>query len=476
MGGLLRRVDWTVILWYVVVGVVLVTVGAAGPVLKPIWVSISMIYLGIGILLGPMVLGLLNVTLIEEKKPLEHLTEAAVVISLFAAGLRMRMPLMDKGWLAPAILATVTMVTTVALTAAIGYWWLGLSLGMAVLLGAVLAPTDPVLASEVQVENPDDKDRLRLMLTGEAGLNDGTAFPFVLLAVGLVGLHIGEPLHPLGEFGWKWVTIDLLWRVVGGLLIGWYGGCWLAAAATWCRQRIKATTGSDELLSIGLIALIYGIALLAMTYAFLAVFAAAVAFRRRELADNADKSEKEAMAEASDAATRNLEEEDAAPQVDEHRVESKEQAAVILARDQMEVADTLERLVQVILVVLVGVTILPTLSWDLTPWFVAIVLLFVVRPLAVLLTVYGGGVLWRQRLMTAWFGIRGIGTLYYLTHAFGLGVSAALYEESRLVADVCLATITLSIILHGTSVTPLMKWYENRCEKDDQKSAEPSPA
>ncbi len=140
------------------------------------------------------------------------------------------------------------------------------------------------------------------MLTGEAGLNDGTAFPFVLLAVGLIGMSVGEPLHPLGTFGWKWVAMDVVWRILGGVVIGWYGGCWLARGAIWCRQQTKASAGADEMLSLGLIALIYGVALLAHTYAFLAVFAAAVAFRRLELADHPGQSESEAFEEAKEEA------------------------------------------------------------------------------------------------------------------------------------------------------------------------------
>ncbi len=130
-----------------------------------------------------------------------------------------------------------------------------------------------------------------------------------------------------------------------------------------------------------------------------------------------------------------------------------------MLRDQVEVADALERLVQVTLVVLIGVLVLPRLSWDLRPWLAGAAMIFVVRPVVVYLTARRCDINPRQRLMTAWFGIRGIGTLYYLTHAFGLGATDAYPEASRFLADICLATITLSILLHGTSVTPLMAWY-----------------
>ena len=111
------------------------------------------------------------------------------------------MPLTDRHWVAPTILASATMLATVAATAAIGHFALGMPLGLAVLLGAVLAPTDPVLAGDVQLDHPDDTDGLRRTLTGEAGLNDGTAFPMVLLGVGLVSADY----HDLGTYGWRWL-------------------------------------------------------------------------------------------------------------------------------------------------------------------------------------------------------------------------------------------------------------------------------
>ncbi len=209
------------------------------------------------------------------------------------------------------------------------------------------------------------------------------------------------------------------------------------------------------MLSLGLIALIYGLALLVHTYAFLAVFAAAVAFRRLELADNSDQSEAEAIAEA---------EREADQARLKHEAEKPEHARAILLRDQVEVADSLEKLVEVTLVVLVGAMLLPRLSWDFTPWLFAALMLLLVRPICVYLTARRCEITPTQRGMTAWFGIRGIGTLYYLTHAFGLGVLDAEPELSRLLADICLATITLSILLHSTSVTPLMRWYAKRCE------------
>ena len=119
----------------------------------------------------------------------------------------------------PAIrLASLSMVLTIAGLAALAHWALGLQWGLAVVLGSILAPTDPVLASDIQVRDIKDRDALRFSLSGEAGLNDGTAFPFVMLGLGLMGLH------DLGNYGLTWIAKDVLWAISAGLAIGWATG------------------------------------------------------------------------------------------------------------------------------------------------------------------------------------------------------------------------------------------------------------
>ena len=132
-----------------------------------------------------------------------------MLLSLFTSGLKMSVGLRDRRWFPPLRLALLSMLATVALITAAGVWLLGLPLGAAVLLGGILAPTDPVLATEVQVDNPADRDQLRFALTGEGGLNDGTAFPVVMLGLGLLGAH------EIGTLGWRWLAIDVLWATGG---------------------------------------------------------------------------------------------------------------------------------------------------------------------------------------------------------------------------------------------------------------------
>ena len=143
-----------------------------------------------------------------------RITEIALLIALFTVGIKIRVPIGDWRWSVPLRLATISMVLTILGVAIVAVVLLDFDWRLALVLGAVLAPTDPVLASDVQLRSAQDRDSLRFGLTGEGGLNDGTAFPFVLLGLGLMGLH------ELGFAGWRWLAVDLVWGTVGGLGIG----------------------------------------------------------------------------------------------------------------------------------------------------------------------------------------------------------------------------------------------------------------
>jgi len=193
-----------------IAGALMILMAPTSSALRRLPLSTGMLYLLVGLAIGPGAIGLFDLDPVRDAKLLEHLSEAVVLVSLFTVGLKLALPLSDPRWRLPLRLALGPMVVTVALIAPLG-WAIGLPIGAAVLLGAVLAPTDPVLASDVQVSDPEDRDRLRISLTGEGGLNDGTAFPFVMLGLGLLGLH------ELGEFGGRWVAVDVVWAAVAGL-------------------------------------------------------------------------------------------------------------------------------------------------------------------------------------------------------------------------------------------------------------------
>jgi NhaP-type Na+/H+ or K+/H+ antiporter len=433
------------IIWFLVVGVLLVLMALGGSVLKRLPLSTSMLYLAVGVALGPVGLGLIDVDPLEHATLLERVTEVAVLISLFSAGLKLRVSWRDRRWRTPIRLATLSMFVTVALVAALGMYGLGLSLGGAVLLGAILAPTDPVLASDVQVESATDRDRLRFALTGEAGMNDGTAFPFVMLGLGLLGLH------EIGPYGWKWFTVDLVWAVVSGIAVGWILGTLVGQLVLYLRRQHREALGTDDFLALGLIAFSYGGALLVKGYGFLAVFAAGLALRNIEQRHAEASGGPNAPPALQDAAAAGSEEEMATHEAT---------APAYMAQAALGFTEQLERIGEVAVVLLVGGMLTYATIDPKVVWFVP-ALFFVVRPIAVRLGAPLGGAPSIQRHLTIWFGIRGIGSIYYLTYAIAHGLPAELARE---LSAITLSTVALSAIAHGVSVTPLMRRYERKIE------------
>ena len=215
-------------LGFALVGLLLVVMTLSSSLISRVPFSSAILYLAVGVGIGPWGLGLLVLDPVDDAHLIERLTEMAVLISLFSVGLKLDLPLRDRRWRIPVQLASVSMVITVGAITAVGVWLLNLPLGAAVLLGAILAPTDPVLASDVQVADPQDRDRLRFGLTGEGGLNDGTAFPFVMLGLGLFSLH------DLGEWGWRWWAVDVVWAVVGVWPLASCSAPWWGASSCTC--------------------------------------------------------------------------------------------------------------------------------------------------------------------------------------------------------------------------------------------------
>ena len=255
-------------LWLLFSGLLMTTMALSGTTLTRAPVTAAILYLVAGYALGPAAGNILTPDPLRYSVLLERIAEIAMLISLFAVGLKLGLPLRDHGWRLPARLAVISMMATVALLTLLGIRLLDLSLGAAVLLGAILAPTDPVLASDVQVAAVEDRDRLRFSLTGEGGLNDGIAFPFVMLGLGLLDLH------SLGAHGWRWLVFDVLWGAVGGLAIGGLLGWAVGTLVVYLRSRHEESVGRDEFLALGLIALSYAIAVLCGAGGFLAVFGA----------------------------------------------------------------------------------------------------------------------------------------------------------------------------------------------------------
>ncbi len=430
-------------MWCLLAGLLLTSMALSGTSVRRLPVTAAMFYLLVGYALGPSATGYLLPDPLLYSILLERIAELAVLISLFAVGLKLGLPFRDRGWRLPARLAVVSMTVTVALVAGLAMWLLHLSLGAALLLGAILAPTDPVLASDVQVAAVGDRDRLRFSLTGEGGLNDGAAFPFVMLGLGLLGLN------DLGPHAWRWLLEDVLWATVGGLSIGGLLGALIGRLVVYLRSRHQESVGRDEFLALGLIALTYGAAVLCHTAGFLAVFAAGLALQRVK-----ESPVTGASATAPEAGLQSAEAHAALATDGDH-------ASAYMTQEVQGFNEQLERLAEVVVVLLVGAMLAYIHLPANAAWF--IVLLFaVVRPVSVSLGLVGARVSRDQRLLISWFGIRGIGSVYYLMFAINQGLARPLAEQ---VIALTLSVVAVSIVVHGVSVTPLMGFYGRRKDR-----------
>ncbi|MCD6052514.1 MAG: Na+/H+ antiporter, partial [Verrucomicrobia bacterium] len=348
-------------LWYLLMGALLVAVALISSMVKRLPLTTTMLYLGVGVLLGPLMAGVAAIDPFKDGGWLERLAELAVLVSLFTTGLKLRVSLRHKDWLVPLRLAVVTMIFTVGMVTMAGVWWLGLPLGAAVLLGAILAPTDPVLASEVQLESPTDRNKLRFNLTAEAGLNDGTTLPFILLGLGLLGLEGGSS-------GWRWAVFDLIGAAMGGLAVGALCGTFLGQLVLYLRRAHKESFGLDEFLALGLIGLSYGLAGLLHVNGFLAVLAAGLALRHVERRHTGEKPP-EIVALAVAGKKKEL-------------ATHPEKAPAYLAEAVLGFNEQVERILEVVLVLLVGVMLTPKFL-NLAHLLFVPALLLIIRPLAV---------------------------------------------------------------------------------------------
>jgi len=424
----------------------------AGSLVSLLPLSPAMVYLGAGVVLGPAAFAVVDLHPLEDAELIERIAEVVVLLSLLTAGLKLRIPLRHRRWVAPVLLATVAMSLTVGAVALVGVLALGLPLGAAIVLGGILAPTDPVLASDVQTADPWDRDRLRFTLAGEAGLNDGTAFPFVLLGLGVLGAE------QVGTTGLEWVSRDVVWAVSAGIVVGAVLGTLVGRLVLHLRRERQQGLGREELLALGLLALTYGGAELVGAYGFLAVFAAGIALRRVEW-------------RASDEAEGAPEPEEVAGVASDPEAAMRhETAPAYMAHVVLGFTEQLERAAEAFVVTLVGVLVLVLDPPGEALWFVP--LLFVaIRPAAVLLTLAPLRPRRHDVLLASWFGIRGVGSIFYL--AFALVSGALEPADAELVTALVLTTVAASIVVHGISTTPLMRHRE---EHEARRSPEPEIA
>ena len=426
-------------IWFLITGTLLLLMVLIGTVLKRLPISTAIIYLLIGVALGPYGVGYLRIDPLASAAALEHISEIAVLISLFTVGLKLRVSVFDRAWRLTLRLAGWTMLMTIALITAFAIPTLNMPLGVALLLAAIFAPTDPVLASDVQVYDASDRDRVRFGLTGEGGLNDGIAFPFVMLGLGMMGLH------DLGEGGVDWLWRDVLWPITVGVTSGWLCGYLVGHWVIYLRRVHQEALGLEEFLALGLIAFSYGVALLINSYGFLAVFAAGLGLRRIVRNPVVD-----AMTSVS---TQLQQEHPEKLPVDQPSVMPAHMATALVDFNAQ-----LERIVEITVVVILGSMISASSFTPKILWF-AVLLFFFVRPIAVWLGLLGSNTPRTQRLLIAWFGIRGLGSIYYLMYAINHGLPAA---TAASLIPLVFGVVAISIFIHGVSATPLMDRYHLR--------------
>ena len=434
--------------WFIVIGFILIGMALLDSVVDRLPLSKGLIYLAIGLMLGPGALGWLKLHPVNDAAMLEVLFLIAVLVSLFTVGLKLRISstLFTKPlWRLPFRLAGPAMLITIALLAGFAALVLGLPWGAAILLGAILAPTDPVLASDIQVRHEDDRDYARFALSAEGGLNDATASPFVLLGLGLLGLH------ELGQAGWQWVAVDLVWGAIAGFGIGWLCGLGVGAIVLVLRRRYKHGYGLEEFLGLGLIALSYGLADAAHAIGFLAVLAAGLAMRRfesRDLKGQAIASVEKPLSES------------------EGKAALPPEAPTHMLGHVLDFNQRLESIVEAVSVLIVG-ALLSAGHFSLEGLMVAVVLFVFIRPLSVYAAMVGSKASARHKRLIGWFGIRGVGTLFYLMFAIDHDLQQGLIDR---VMPIVLTVIAASIVVHGISATPIMEHYE-RSKRRSRKAA-----
>lgn len=389
--------------------------------------SMPMVFLAAGVLAAVLPVPLPTVDPVRDRLWVEHVTEVCVIVSLMGAGLAINRPVGLRAWAGTWRLLGITMPLTVAATAALAAWLLGWPPAAALLLAAVLAPTDPVLAAEVRVGEPtdaeEDEDEVRFTLTSEAGLNDGLAFPFVIAALALsAAAGSGWSADWLGG----WLLTDVLGRVAVGLGTGLATG-WLLGRMFF-RAKASALRLSEHMegfVALGATFVSYGIAELLHGYGFLAVFVTACTIRAAERSHGY------------------------------HKV-------------LHEFTEQIERLLTAVLLFLLGGFLaaggLAALTWQGA--LLSGLLLLVVRPVTGWAAQTGFPAGPRERLVTSLFGIRGIGSLFYLAYALGHDGFGGRAEQLWAVVAF---TVLASVMVHGAAATPVI----TRLDRLRHRSAEP---
>lgn len=408
-------------LWLIIIGLGILGTTILPRLLSKQPISMPIVVLILGYAAVALPLGLDAPDPIERGDITERLTELGVIIALMGAGLKIDRPPSLQGWSGTWRLLGITMIVTIALSALLGWWVAAFAPATAMLLGAVIAPTDPVLASDVEVGSPGEgaedeetedtdksgageEDELRFSLTSEAGLNDGLAFPFTNMAIAMAIAGV----YPGNWFG-SWLLVDVFYKLSVAAIVGIGLGYLLARMLLAMPAKTHLAKAMTGLGALSATLLIYGVTEYVGGYGFIATFLGAVTIRN----SNRDHHYHEAM----------------------HLLIEKSQrvltAGILIALGAAVAGGLLEPLN--------GTLILCALA-----------IVFIVRPVAGILGLIGfNRAPWRERLAISFLGIRGVGSLYYLSYALNEAEFAQADELWALVALV----VVISIFVHGTTAS-----------------------
>lgn len=441
--------------WIAAGGLLLLLAALASGWIQRLPITTSWLFLAAGIVGGPWLLDVIWVDFPDHPDWLAMISELALVVSLFIGGLKLRMKFPDVAWRTAVRLASVGMLLCIAATCCVMHWLFGTGWALALLCGAMIAPTDPVLASMVTVDDAGDHDAMRGSLSGEAGLNDGAALPFLLLGLLLLG-----PDASSGDAIRHWFVADILWSLPAGLAIGGGIGWLLGLLGT----RVKSLTNDSapsDFLALAIVMLAYACAEWLSASTFLAAFAAGVGLRRAELLIVA----RHPHARADEIRQRQGGSEhppaefliDRTP-FERHKLGPAESIGQVVS-DALSFGDTLERILAATLVFAAGAAL--ARHWSLQAIAIALLLFGAIRPGSVYLATIGSTLPRPRRLLMGWLGIRGIGTINYMAYAITHGVEG---DDASMVTALAITTVVLSVTLHGATAQPLMRWRSRRIE------------
>jgi len=408
----------TYILAITIIGVASLGMAWSPTIARRIRVSYAVLYVLIGMLIFYL-LGnhLPDVDPIRNSNIAIHLTELVVLISLMGTGLKIDQRFSFRVWATPFRLVSITMLLCIAALAFLAYYFLHFSLAASLLLGAVLAPTDPVLASDVQVDPPMEgkKENVRFSLTAEAGMNDGMAFPFTWLAILVAGSGLQQPADLL-----SWFARDIVYKIIAGIVCGIALGKLLAYLVFYLPEHKNFVVIKDGFVAVAATLMVYGITEMVHGYGFVAVFVTAITMRNYEA---------------------------------NHKYHRK----------LHDFTDQMERiLLSIVLLVFGGMLvngILAPLTWPMA--LVGIGFILIVRPLSALAGMIGTGLITKERLVIAFFGIRGIGSFFYLAFA----IHEARFAEKRELWALVSFIVVLSLIVHGLTASTTIQKLEKDIEQ-----------